>query len=137
MNLTTQEIRTLLSPGDRFSGDATSAMRYPEIARRIAELRAEHLATGKPFPGSRTDDKNFASAYRSTLVVATGTGRFKPTEQEQRSDAARAINRGTPSLVEAILFGTERRRQNTELQEVRRLSKATGLDFKSCHIALC
>jgi hypothetical protein len=111
-------------------------MRYPEIARRIAELRAEHLATGKPFPGSRTDDKNFASAYRSTLVVATGTGRFKPTEQEQRSDAALAVKRGTPSLLESILFGT-RRRANTELQEVRRLSKETGLSFQDCHIALC
>jgi len=98
-------------------------------------LRAEHLATGKPFPGSRTDDKNFASAYRSTLVVATGTGRFKPTEQEQRSDSGLAVKRGTPSLLESILFGT-RRRPNTELQEVRRLSKETGLSFQDCHIAL-
>jgi hypothetical protein len=135
MNLSAQEIRQLCKPGDRYTGDATNAPAWAQ--KKIAELRSDNLATGKPFPGARSDDKTYYGAYRSTLVVATGTGRFKPTEQEQRSDAARAINRGTPSLVEAILFGTERRRQNTELQEVRRLSKATGLDFKSCHIALC
>lgn len=135
MNLSAQEIRQLCKPGDRYTGDATNAPAWAQ--KKIAELRSDNLATGKPFPGARSDDKTYYGAYRSTLVLATGTGRFKPTEQEQRSDAARAINRRTPSLAEAILLGTERRRQNTELQEVRRLSKTTGLDFKSCHIALC
>jgi hypothetical protein len=135
MNLSAQEIRQLCKPGDRYTGDATNAPAWAQ--KKIAELRSDNLATGKPFPGARSDDKTYYGAYRSTLVVATGTGRFKPTEQEQRSDAARAVKRGAKDLLPAILFGTERRRQNTELQEVRRLSKATGLDFTSCHIALC
>ena len=100
--------------------------------KKIAELRKSHLENGTPFPGARSDDKKFASAYRSTVVLATGTGRYARTEQEKRSDAALAISRGDRSLAEAILFG---RRPNAELAEIRRLSKETGCSFEEVRLA--
>jgi hypothetical protein len=99
-------------------------------------MRAAYRDHGTPFPGARSDDKTYYGAYRSTLVVASGTGRFKSTEQEQRSDAARAVKRGAKDLLPAILFGVESRRSVKELAEIKHLSKQTGLSMTECRDAL-